>query len=302
VPRRIGARPVEASRVGKGANGGVGKRGRIAGASGGMHYPGAVANAGVSAPCGGRLRARCPEGEQTDLAQAEQQERVEVPRSAAKAPVQAGLRTVVMPVLYGADRAARLDGLTLPHRGAHREVGRAQATGVDDGHHAAAADLCCEADGAGARRMDTHAGTGGQVDTSMPGQPRLWGWCEPAEHCGTWREGPAPGSGPGPARGDRLGTGLRGGRRRGGREPAERDRENAEKAEDGASKVLRCEEARLRPAGRRGHERQALAGGGGVVATEPDLWTRGGGAQGQAGAYRNRGSPYGLRDGLRGGP
>ncbi|GIH90232.1 hypothetical protein Psi01_08620 [Planobispora siamensis] len=63
----------------------------------------------------GGLAESGPGGEETDLAEAEEEERVEIVSRPEQAPVETGDRAVAGDVLHGADHIARRDLLAQPY-------------------------------------------------------------------------------------------------------------------------------------------------------------------------------------------
>jgi hypothetical protein len=150
---------------------------------------------------------------------AHQQERVQVLRAGAQAPVQAGPRAVAA-VGENAERLTGAHRLSGDHLGGDRFVGRPQTTGVDT-HHAPSGHLAGEAHPAVQRRQHRVARARGEVHPAVagavPGERRGEG----AQHPRGARQRPAAGRHEG-GRSGGEGEGEQGQQDQGEGRPAER--------------------------------------------------------------------------------
>ena len=154
-----------------------------------------------------------PSRQETDLAQTEKEQRVEVETASQESPVQTGRTAVTAGVLNGADDLTGRDDVTGPDQGVDRQVGGAKAAGMEDRHDSAARDPLRQADGSRPRGEHLLARLGGEIHTPVTGQPALRRRVEaPDRPCGH-RERPPPAGRP-PVRPREMRTAGQAGRRR----------------------------------------------------------------------------------------
>ncbi|GAA2860307.1 hypothetical protein GCM10010517_18930 [Streptosporangium fragile] len=144
-------------------------------------------------PSSARLRgAEGPQGEQPDLAVAEEEQGIEIHAVAEQAPVQARDRAVAGSVLENTDHLSGDHGLTAPYGGPHGQVGRPEAAGVEHGHHTSSRQGPGVTDRPRPGGPDPGAGPRVEIDASVTGQPRLRRGCETPEHPWPPGDGPLP--------------------------------------------------------------------------------------------------------------
>src|SRR4051812_4626278 len=88
------------------------------------------------------------------------------------------------------DRAAGIDQLPRPNRGAHRFIGRAQPARMGDRHQGPARQVAGEDDGARGRRVHRLPRGPGEVDAAMSAIPVGRRGVERPEHAGSWAQRP----------------------------------------------------------------------------------------------------------------